>query len=587
MKRKHRGMRKDAAGAPAPAPAATAAAWPEWRYYALGAAAAVLALFWAYGPSMRGAFLFDDNVLPFSLPNASASLGDWVRDRRPVLMFTYWVNSQISGVESSYSYHILNVILHAVASGLIFFIVRRLLDWAQVEKARRDVLAALAALVFLLHPAQTEAVAYLAGRSEALSAMLAFAAFTVFLYRREKAATWTVAAAVLALFALALLAKEQTIALAGLLLLTDYWWNPGFSFQGVRANWRLYLPVGAAALAGVAWLWNTIMRSTTAGFAFKDFTWYQYFFTQCRALFVYAGMFLLPVNLTADWDFRVSRTILDRGALFGLLALVGLAAAAWHYRRRFPLASFGFFVYLVLMAPTSSILPIADTIAERRLYFGMPGLLLILVDAVSRLKVERKALAAACLMVALVAAAATHARARVWADAVALWEDTAAKSPGKWRAHFQLGSAYLDQGRCDLAVREYQKTAQLHAVGYDLLLDWGLAYACLKQPEEALAKLRLSAIMNPSAHVHTQIAKVYAEQSKWDEALAELATAEKIDPNDAVIYAYRGKVHMNTSQVLEAVKDYQRALAIDPNFEDARQDLSKAVTYLRSITRKK
>lgn len=587
MKHKNRGTRKGAAAPPLRASAPAPAARPEWRLYAPGAVAAVLALFWAYAPSMRGAFLFDDNVLPFSLPNVSASLGAWVHGRRPLLMFTYWVNSQISGVESSYSYHIFNVVLHAFTGGLIFLIVRRLLEWAQTEKARRDVLAALAALLFLLHPAQTEAVAYLAGRSDALSALLAFAAFTVFLYRRENAVRWSVAAAVLLLFAAALLAKEQTIALAGLLLLTDYWWNPGFSLAGIRANWRLYVPLLAGALAGVAWLWDLITRSSTAGFAFRDFTWYQYFFTQCRALFVYIDMFLLPVNLTADWDFPVSRTILDRGAIFGLLALVLLAGAAWHYRRRFRLASYGFFVFLVLMAPTSSILPIADTIAERRLYFGMLGLLLILVDVVGRLRVERKALAAACLIVALAAAAATHARTRVWADAVALWEDTAAKSPNKWRAHYQLGSAYLDQGRCDLAVSEYQKTAQLHKAGYDLLLDWGLAYDCLKQPEEALAKLRLSAMMNPSAHVYTQIAKVYAGQAKWNEALAELATAEKLDPDYADIYAYRGKVHMNTNQILEAVQDYQRALALDPNFEDARQDLSKAVAYLRSITRKK
>ena len=80
------------------------------------------------------------------------------------------------------------------------------------------------------------------------------------------------------------------------------------------------------------------MTAETAGFGMKDLSWYQYFFTQCRALFVYLGMFLLPVNLTADWDFAISRNVLDHGALVGLLILVALIAAAWRYRRRFPLA---------------------------------------------------------------------------------------------------------------------------------------------------------------------------------------------------------------------------------------------------------
>jgi hypothetical protein len=99
------------------------------------------------------------------------------------------------------------------------------------------------------------------------------------------------------------------------------------------------------------------------------------------------------------------------------------------------------------MSPTSSILPIKDPIAERRLYFSMFGLLLILVDLLSRLKVDRRALATACLIVALAAAGATRARAAVWADPVSLWEDTVRKSPGKRRAHFQLAFAYFQQAR--------------------------------------------------------------------------------------------------------------------------------------------
>src|ERR1019366_1405626 len=147
-----------------------------------------------------------------------------------------------------------------------------------------------------------------------------------------------------------------------------------------------------------------ITNATSAGFGLKEFTWYQYFFTQCRALWVYIGLFLLPVNLSADWDFAISRTVLDKGAIAGLVALVAVAAAAWHWRRRFPLAGYGYFAFLVLMAPTSSILPIKDPVAERRLYFAILGLLLILVDALARLRVERKALA--------VAAAAWHWRRR-------------------------------------------------------------------------------------------------------------------------------------------------------------------------------
>src|ERR1039457_5846165 len=420
---------------------ARSGAWP----WVLGVAGAVVVVFWAYSPAMHGEFLFDDNELPFTLPDAAAPLRAWIGQIRPVLMFTYWINSRISA-EDPYSYHVFNVILHCLTSLLMFPMVRRLLEWSGAQASLRNLLAGFAALLFLLHPVQAESVAYLAGRSEALSVLLVFASFTVFLYRPQPAASWPVVAAVLALFGAAVLAKEHTVVLPALLLLTDYWWNPGFSFPGIRRNWKLYLPMALGAAAGVAFFWHLILGADTggsAGFGLKEFTWYQYFFTQCRALFVYIGMFVLPVNLTADWDFPISRTILDRGAIFGLLALLALAAAAWRYRRRFPLASYGYFVFLLLMSPTSSILPIKDPIAERRLYFSMFGLLLIVVDVLSRLKVGRRALAAGCLVVALAAAGATRARAAVWANPVSLWEDTVRKSPNKRRAHFQLAFAYF------------------------------------------------------------------------------------------------------------------------------------------------
>jgi tetratricopeptide (TPR) repeat protein len=343
--------------------------------------------------------------------------------------------------------------------------------------------------------------------------------------------------------------------------------------------------VALGAIAGVAFFWNLISGADTggtAGFGIKEFTWYQYFFTQCRALFVYIGMFVLPVNLTADWDFPISRTILDRGAIFGLVALLALAAAAWRYRRRFPLASYGYFVFLVLMSPTSSILPIKDPIAERRLYFSMFGLLLILVDVLSRLKVDRRALAAGCLIVALAAAGATRVRAAVWADPVSLWEDTVRHSPNKRRAHFQLAFAYFQQARYGEALEEYQKTAALGPVTPDLLLDWGLAYDHLGQFDQALTKFQQAALMRPTAHFYTQIGMAYAQQSRWAEALQALATAEKLDPKFPDTYSYRGKIYLNTNPVPAAIQEYRRALAIDPTLEDARHDLAIAEGRLRS-----
>ena len=550
-----------------------------------GAALATLAVvFWAYGPAMHTGFLFDDTTQHFALPTASQPLSSWIGPVRPVLMFSYWVNSRISMEDTSW-YHYFNILIHALAGIFVFLVIRRLLEWAGAEESSRTPWAAFGTLLFLLHPLQAESVAYISGRSDSLCGMLSCASFAAFLYRRSPAISWAGVLPVLLLFGAAVLTKEQAVALPALFVLTDFWWNPQTPLRSVRANWRLYAILALGAAGAAALFWKLIVGAgagSSAGFAIKDFTWYQYLFTQFRAIFAYVFNFLLPVNLNVDWDFPISRGIFEYGAIFGLAALLALAAAAWRYRRAFPLAGYGYFVFLVLLSPTSSILPIKDPIADRRMYLPILGLILIAIDLLRRLKVERKllALGAAALMVAT--ALATHARAEVWSDPILLWQDSALKSPNKVRAHFQLAFAYYEQGHFDLAVAEFQRTAELKPPTADLLYDWGLAYDALHQPELALAKLRQSAVLEATAQVFTQIAKVDAGQQRWAEALDALSTAEKLDPKFAITYVFRGKIYLNTNRPAEAVEQYQLALAIDPKVQDGQHDLAIAQSMLRA-----
>jgi tetratricopeptide (TPR) repeat protein len=551
--------------------------------------AALLIVFWAYGPALHSPFVFDDTLQQFALPSASAPLSTWIGPVRPVLMFTYWVNTQIA-LQDPYSFHVVNVLIHWLTALLIFLIVRRLMAARPVSSATRDLLAGFAGLLFLLHPAQTESVAYVAGRSESLSAFFAAAAYAVFLYRPKPASPWITPSAVLVLYACAVFSKEQAVVLAAVFLLTDLWWNPGHGIQTVKSNWRIYVPIAGIGIVAVIVFRNLIMSigtataysGATAGFGIKGLPWYRYLFTQFRALFVYIGTFLFPASLNLDWDFPISQNIVDHGAIFGLVVLLAMAAIAWRFRSRFPLAGFGYLLFLLLLSPTSSILPIKDPVAERRLYLPMLGLLLIVVDLVSRWKIDRKILAAVLAVLLLAGAAATHARAEVWSTPVSLWEDTVRKSPNKARDHLQLALAYYDQGKFDQAVIEYQKAANLEPPEYSMLLDWALAYDGLNQPENALAKLRQAASLYATAHVYSQIGMVYGKRGQMKEAMEALDRAEKIDPNFAMTYYYEGVVNLSTKDLAAAEANFGKAVALDPNLQPARAGLAQARKAMQS-----
>jgi tetratricopeptide (TPR) repeat protein len=233
------------------------------------------------------------------------------------------------------------------------------------------------------------------------------------------------------------------------------------------------------------------------------------------------------------------------------------------------------------MAPTSSFVPIKDPVAERRLYLSMIGLLFILLEFLRRVDVRRTKWMASLGIILLAAGFYTYQRNFVWSDPVVLWEDTASKSPRLWRVQFQLAQAYYERGDCKRALPSYEAAAKLDSSDDRLFIDWGLAYDCLNQPEQALAKFRQAAALKRTAHVYSQIGMIYAKQGFNFQALEALALAETINPAWEMTYVYRGGVHLALNEAAAAVEDFRRALALSPGNQTASQGLAMAEAQLR------
>jgi tetratricopeptide (TPR) repeat protein len=548
-----------------------------WMLLISGGAAGLI-LFKIYAPAARAPFFFDDYVLPFTMQSYRIKpLSEWLTGVRPVLMFTYWLNYQQAGIEPR-AYHILNISLHLVNTALVFLIMRRIASWVEVDAWKLNILSLFAATLFLLHPVQTEAVSYITGRSDVLSSLLMLAALFVFAYRhpRPVSAPWMML--VVLLFCLACGAKESAVVLPAVILFTDCFWTSGTILTAVRRNRILYGAIGVLGVIGLAYVWRILAAAPTAGFSIKDFTWYQYFFTEWRAVWVYLRLLILPLWQNVDYDFPISKTPLQHGAWLGLLGMMLGIWMVWRYRGRYPLACYGFFLFLMLLAPTSSFIPILDPISERRLYLPMIGLLFIAFDVLRRWPWGKIELSVVLLTILGASAALTYQRNNLWSSAIALWEDAASKSPSKMRTHYMLGMSLLGGGRCKEAEQEYSTAASLlpldlkhpTTITADILGNWGLACYCLKQTETALTKLTQAAAIKPTAQLYSQIGMIYEGMRAWEPSLDFLNRAIQLDQGYEPTYVYLGNLYMEKEEPEEAINYYSQAAALDPTDQYAR-----------------
>lgn len=547
--------------------------FPLWGYL-LSFAVLLYILFEVYSPALHGPFLFDDLFLPYAKFQAShIPFRTWL-GVRPVLGLSFWADFHLWG-QNTFPYHAVNLLLHFATGIVLFFVFRKLLAFGAAAEPNRTILAAFGSLLFLFHPIQTEVAAYVASRSETLSLLFFAAAFCTFLYRRSAAIGWPDVTLVLFLFLLALGSKEPAVTLPAILLLTDYFWNPGFSFAGIRANARLYVPLATVGLTGAVFVFRYIASDPMIGFHIAGLSPGTYLLTESRVIFGYLSLFFFPHAQNVDYDFPLSHSLTEHGALFAMAGLLLLAVAVFLFRKIFPFAAYGFLAFLILLSPTSSFIPINDVMVERRLYLPFFALVLILFEPLRRVRMRPLYFSAALGLVCCLAAYASWERAHVWGSTLALFEDAAAKSPGKPRVHIGYANALYHQGKCLQAIGEYRAAGDLKTTDYILYYNMAAAYDCAKMPQEALKVLNQSIALEPKANAYTLLAKILSEQGKLEEGLAASETALTLEPNYIPALVIQGAIYASKGQVSQAFDDFKEALRRDPQNEMAQRGMAQ------------
>jgi len=554
-------------------PAVVVSTGRSWLWAKLFAAALLLAGV-VYLPSLNGPVLFDDFHLPFSDPNAARMPARfWIGGVRPLLMVTYWLNYAISGT-ATLSYHAFNLLIHAAAVVVVFFVLQRLLKLASIEK-NAFLFSLFGAGLFLLHPLQSESTAYIAGRSELVSGLFVVSAWLVFLNHFEDRTTMATVLTILLLTAAALLGKESAISLPALLLVTDLYWNRDSLHDQIRDRWKLYAPIIVGGLLAAAAIIRSLDSAPSAGLSLENVTPFRYALTQCRVVLTYLRLFLIPAGQSGDWQIPFYSSFADNGAwlfVLGMLILVG--GIVWSFRRS-RLFSFGLLVFLLVLLPTSSVIPIKDALAERRMYIAIIGLILAVVAILDRLQLDPGALTVGAITLLSFAAILTFQRSQVWGDDTVFWQDVLKKDPGNKRAHIDLANSFMRHRRFTEAMAEDDVLDKMDGVTERTLLSRVAVYEVMQNYELALDMLHKTAAMHPTSSTYTELGHLEAYLGHIPESFAAFALALKLDPKYAPAHAQRGMIYLATGDNARASVDFQEALKSEPYNEIAMTGLSK------------
>jgi hypothetical protein len=533
---------------------------------------ALIIAFNLYYPAIPGPFMFDDFTLPYQRV-AGEPLSEWISSSgvRPLLMFTYWVNHELSGDRPA-GYRVLNVFIHAANTTLVFFVLSGILRMAGWAGRRKLIACCLGSAVFLVHPLQTESVSYIAGRSESLAAMFALLAYVKFLYRKGDSISWRDSVIVLLLIGIALSIKENAVAMIGVIVLTDVFWPVPFSAWGLRSNWKLYaLIVPGAAVAGII-VSRVLLFSHSAGFALPV-RWYQYGFTEARAIFTYLRLTLLPFGQSIDHDYPVSRTIWEHGAFFYLLLLATLTGLLVWQRKRYSIACFGLLTTLILLAPTSSVIPISDPLAERRMYLPLIGLILIGCEATSRIHLPHVVGYATAGVVLTVFSALCYNRNQLWSEPARLWEDAALQSTTNVRPYSNLVDELIQERRCDRAIPYLSRAEQMFPGEQTVQVSWGRTLECLGRRSEALSRLRRAASIRATSYVYQLIGLLEAEMGNSAEAGTALQKSVELDAGSAGARNSLALWYESTGNLWAAEQEYRISMERNPHDQAARLGL--------------
>jgi len=539
-------------------------------YRVVGALVLIGAVCACYGGALRGEFLFDDTATILNNPSiahlwpmigSGAGAGplnpppNRPTSARPIVNLTFAINHAIGGFDTA-GYHAVNIGLHALSALLLWAIVWRTLQLDYFRGRFEQVAGGLsfaAALVWAVHPLNSESVAYVTQRTESLMGFFYLAVLYASLRywgasSRASRIAWLFAAGSAGI--LGMLSKEMMASAIAMVLLFERTFVRGSFLKSLKQSWPLYVALALSWIPVVA-LYSRQVRTPLAGFdqGIQAPTWWL---TQTEVVLKYLKLVFRPWPLVIHYEVPYLRTIGEAWPWLVPVAMLIVGTIVLVWRR----TSLGFVLawFFAVLSPTLLIPMPGETMAERRMYVPLmaivPWVVIACYADIGRLlQPTHKAVAAALAGLVLAAAlgAVTIHRVSAYKDELTIWEDAVRYQPDDPLVQVNLGTSLGKVGRTEESKQHFEKALEL---------------------------------VPTHSHAHFNLARTLAEEGRFEEAISHYEAAVRTEMGFADAEYNYGLALASVGRAGEAIEHFEAAIKSRPDFAAAHSNLGVALAGL-------
>ncbi|MBN1870748.1 MAG: tetratricopeptide repeat protein [Candidatus Omnitrophica bacterium] len=522
----------------------------------------IVLAFAVYGNSFRNEFLWDDKHLiednvfikdwahlpKYFVSGIGAGAGEKYASYRPLQMVTYNADYSLWKFDVR-GYHLTSTILHICTALAVFWLVNIL--------GKNAFLSFITAIFFVIHPIQTEAVTYVAGRADPLA--LLFMLLCLIFYIKGTDSKGTAAYLLMLLsYVLALLSKENSLILPALLLLYHYSYKK--RIEPVR-----FCLISAMACIYVL-LRVTVLKPIMANFDMPSTSVWQRAPGFFAAIAHYLRLLFFPLDQHMEYGGNRLFAWGNIQVMIGAFLVFFMLAYTFRKKGSNPSAFFSAYWFFLALLPVSNLYPINAFMSEHWLYTPSVGFFLLAalgLDYLYRNKNLRIYTVVLILALMVFYSCLTFRQNRYWKDPETFYKRTLKYAAHFPRLHYNLGNLYYYSGRIDEAVRSYEEALKIDPGYLAAYNNLGTAYYALGKKNEAMAAYEQALSMDPDdVEATNNLGVVYKDLGKTEEALRLYNKALKIDPNFASAYNNIAEIYYRSQQYEQAIEYFDKAVEL-------------------------